>query len=195
MLRLSISSNKHGNVFKDFETQLELDNYVQEITESEHWGKNDRWVNADQEDVSNAIETREVEISPATSEVVDPESGEILTEAIPAKTITEYRLAAEYTIQQEDITAQVLTESLINDGKSRQELGALVIAKVYSINESKNISAQQFAAMIADANLERIERMLWTGSLRTAKMMIQALDNTYFTPDEKSTILSMLENY
>ena len=86
-------------------------------------------------------------------------------------------------------------QNKVSEGKKRQELGAEIIAKVYAINESKGLTAQAFSAMISDANLERIERLLWTGSLKTAKMMIQALDDTYFSIDEKSEILEMLSSY
>jgi len=141
------------------------------------FGKPERWVKEGQEDISSALETRE-NIDPKTQE-----------------SFTEYKLAAEYEIVQEDITEKIDEQTRVNEGKNRQEIGASVIAKVYAINESKNISPEVFAALIADVNLERIERMLWTGSLRTAKLMIQALDNTYFTTQEKQSILDMLTNY
>lgn len=39
MIRLTINSQKHGEVYKDFSTQEELDAYIAEVTESKHWGE------------------------------------------------------------------------------------------------------------------------------------------------------------
>lgn len=158
-----------------FKTQEEVDAWLLKGKLEKYWGKPERWVREDQEDVSQALETREVQNI----------EGSYL----------EYKLAAEYTIEQMDITAQVNQENLLQEGRQRQELGAEIIAKVYSINESKQITPEQFSAIMVDSNLERIERMLWTGSLKTAKLMIQALDNTYFTADEIQSILDLLSDY
>lgn len=177
-----------------FSTQEEADTWIATCVANSSWGKPERWVKENEEDISGATSTREIELVPAIPEILD-ENGNVLNPAIPAATETEYFLLAEYTVQQLDVTAELAQQALVEDGVARQNLGAAVIAKVYSINESKNISAEAFAAMIADANLERIERMLWTGSLRTAKLMIQALDTAYFTAEEKQSILDMLTNY
>ena len=176
MIKVEIK-NKDGIVgwSARFSTQQEADSWINSCIENNCWGKPERWVREDQEDVSQALETREVQNI----------EGSYL----------EYKLAAEYSIEQLDITTQINQENLLQEGRQRQELGAEIIAKVYTINESKNISAEAFANLIADSNLERIERMLWTGSLKTAKLMIQALDNTYFTNEEKQSILDMLADY
>lgn len=189
----NLSTNSIGWAAQ-FDTQEAADAWIQAEIANNSFGKPERWVRESQEDVSHALETRTVEDFPAQDEIKD-EDGNVIQGAKEAETHIEYKLAAQYTVEQTDITAQVQQDTLIQDGKKRQDLGAAVIAKVYSINEGKNISQAAFAAMIADANLERIERMLWTGSLRTAKLMIQALDNTYFTTNEKSSILDLLADY
>lgn len=158
-----------------FNSEVEKDNWIAQEINNNSWGKPDRWVKAEDEDVSQALETR----------IIGSEINQY----------TEYRLPAEYSIVQEDITSIIEMQNKVSEGKKRQELGAEIIAKVYAINESKGLTAQAFSAMISDANLERIERLLWTGSLKTAKMMIQALDDTYFSIDEKSEILEMLSSY
>lgn len=91
--------------------------------------------------------------------------------------------------------AELQKEIAIIMGLKTQELGAKIIAAVYAINESKQISPETFAALLADPNISRIERLLWSGSLKTAKMLIQALDNTYFSEEEKASILAMLADY
>ena len=175
MIEVKIFKNNIQTNGAKFETQELADAWLNQEMAKNSFGKNERWVKENEEDISQALETREVQNIQGS--------------------YTEYKLAAEYTIEQVDVTAQVNQENLLQEGRKRQELGAEVIAKVYSINEAKNISAETFAALIADSNIERIERMLWTGSLKTAKLMIQALDNTYFTNEEKQSILDMLADY
>lgn len=176
MIKVSIL-NKQNEVgwFAQFNTQQEADIWINQEINNNSWGKPDRWVKAEDEDVSQALETR----------IVDNGISQY----------TEYRLPAEYSIAQEDITSIIEVQNKVSEGKKRQELGAEIIAKVYAINESKNIDAITFNALMSDSTIERIERLLWTGSLKTAKVLIQTLDNTYFTPEEKQSILDMLISY
>ena len=51
------------------------------------WGKPERWVTADEEDVTGALETRVVEVEGVQ--------------------VTEYKMPAQYTIQIEDMTAEI----------------------------------------------------------------------------------------
>lgn len=260
MLKITINSQKHGICWLEFSTQADVDAYVQSVTDSQHWGLNQRW-EALSEAPSNALDTRIITDVPGIPGIAASYSGSDLglatvvsiqansagvsgniqlnfdgsstisatisnwnaanatnlislisgdgsqipqkgslnlsggTDAIPAITHQEYLLPAEWSYTTEDVTVQYQQDQLIADGKTRQELGAQVIAKVYAINESKNLTPDQFNALMADTTLERIERLLWTGSLATAKLMIQALDNTYFTADEINSILSMLVDY
>jgi hypothetical protein len=78
------------------------------------WGKPERWVREGDEDITAAVETREVEITPA---VFDDEGQEIT----PAETVTEYKLAAEYTIEVEDITAEIEAQKAKEQEKAQAE--------------------------------------------------------------------------
>lgn len=82
----------------------------------------------------------------------------------------------------------------MQDGLKAQALGAKIIARVWSINEAKQLSPQDFNALISDQNLAKIERLLWSGSLKTAKVLIQMLDDSYFSEDEKTEILTMIDS-
>ncbi len=90
-------------------------------------------------------------------------------------------------------TIDIVTEFTAN-GLKAQEIGARVIAKVWAINEAKDIDAQSFGALRADTNLQNIERLLWNGSLKTAKILIQALDEQFFNTQEKLDIIAVLDN-
>lgn len=91
MLKINIK-NKQGLLgwSASFETQEEADNWIASQIENNCWGKSERWVKESDEDVSQALETRNVQVL--------------------ENSITEYKLAAEYTIEQEDITAQLTQE-------------------------------------------------------------------------------------
>lgn len=101
----------------------------------------------------------------------------------------------------EEVLAPIPEQSLlerefeIEQGLQAQALGAKILARVRAINESKDLSPQDFNTLMSDETLARIERLLWTGSLKTAKLLIQGLDNTFFTEEEKEDILDMLANY
>lgn len=193
---IKVQIKKQGIVTNSatFNSQEEADTWVSQEIQNKSFGKSERWVLDGMEDVSNAIDVRDRLVRDAIPESFDEETGEIIPE-IPAQYIAEYKLPAEYLVEYLDITSDLNEQTKLSEGKARQELGSLIIAKVYSINEGKNINAQQFSALMSDPTLERIERLLWTGSLRTAKLMIQNLDNTYFTDNEKASILSILSDF
>ena len=193
---IKVQIKKQGIVTNSatFNSQEEAEAWVSQEIQNNSFGKSERWVLDGMEDVSNAIDVRDRLVRDAIPESFDEETGEIIPE-IPAQYIAEYKLPAEYLVEYLDITSDLNEQTKLSEGKARQELGSLIIAKVYSINEGKNINAQQFSALMSDPTLERIERLLWTGSLRTAKLMIQNLDNTYFTDNEKASILSILSDF
>lgn len=93
----------------------EIDVWLSFLLASSYFGKPERWVTQEQEDISNAIETRQVEVTPA---VVD-EQGQVIEPAVFA---TEYKLAAEYQIVVEDISAEIEAKNKKQEkAKQRQE--------------------------------------------------------------------------
>lgn len=164
-----ITINSKGNQYwlnKDDQSSLDL--YIQECIDSECWGRN-----AYDQVIS----------------LVKDENGNILQE----EQIIHHE--SEWSYEIEDITIKSSIEQKVKEGLAAQSLGAEIIAKVWAINESKELNAQQFNAILQDQTLQNIERLLWNGSLKTAKLLIQSLDNTYFSNDEKQSILDMLINY
>lgn len=112
--------------------------------------------------------------------------------------ITLYTFAAEFQIIATDITAQLATAKLFQDGLAAQEVGAQAIAQVYVINEQKfalgNLTTQQFQTILNDATLQTIERLLTNGSLQTAKTMIAAYSSPYFSADDIASVIAILNN-
>ncbi len=79
----------------------EADLWLADCLAKNKFGKPERWVTAltPDEDITLALETRQVEVSPA---ILDDQGVEVE----PAKFVTEYKLAAEYTIEIEDVTSE-----------------------------------------------------------------------------------------
>lgn len=72
-------------------------------------------------------------------------------------------------------------------------IGASILAHIRHINVKKNMTDQQFLAMIADTDLAFIERLLWLGSFETAKLFIQAYAGSHFTQAEKDSIIALVD--
>ena len=109
MIKIIVKNNANVIMFDPiFETQDLADAWLNRMLSARVFGKPERWVREGEEDTSNALETLEVEDLAAT-------------ETEPAITHIEYRLPAEYTIEQEDVSAQVEQEEI-----NRQALQYLV---------------------------------------------------------------------
>ena len=111
MIEIKIFKNNIQTNGAKFETQELADAWLNQEIAKNSFGKNERWVTQDQEDISNALESRIIEFFPAQPAILD-ENSNIIQEAIPAVTKTEYRLAADYIIEQVDISTQVEQERI-----------------------------------------------------------------------------------
>lgn len=105
-------------------------------------------------------------------------------------------VAAGYTIAQSDVTAQYALQQATVQALKNQSIGATIVATVAATNESKlaaqTMSEQTFTTLLADQNVANIERLLWNGSLVTAKSLIQSSNlSAYYTSDEIASILAM----
>lgn len=115
-----------------FEPNVTADVWIADCLAKGKFGKPERWVREGDEDISEAIETREVEVYaaiPAITEMrevlipavvdeagveIEPERTEMqefeVSPAVPAVTVTEYKLKAEYEIVIEDLTQEIEAE-------------------------------------------------------------------------------------
>lgn len=178
MIRIQIKKDGIVGWYLDFQNQEEADAFKEiALTRGEApWGKHERWIGPDiegqyPEDISQAIESREVQ-------VID-------------KTIIEYKLPAEYVIEQVDITQELELEKRKQAAMAAQAKGAEIIAYVTAINDSKAITIEQVQALLMDPMLQEIQQLLWVGALQTAKKLIEAYNNPFYTADEKANILAM----
>lgn len=181
-------------------SQEEANHWISQGISENWWGKPERWLSPDisgeiyGENIENALDSRVVIDRPGQEAVFDDEENEI-SPATEEQSHTEYLFAAEYTIEQSDTTAQDQLETATAQALKNQDIGSIVVARVAAVNEQKltngSMTQQQFNALLADQNIANIERLLWNGSLITAKSLISALDNTYYSDEEKAGILAM----
>ena len=117
-------------------------------------------------------------------------SGNLLVPAVPPDTVN---VPDAFTIEITDVTAEYALNAAIELGLKRQEKGRAILAKVFAINGSKNLSQEVFLTLLSSPVLANIERCLQNGSLTTAKSIIQGMDETYYTTQEKASIISDID--
>lgn len=183
MLKIEIK-NKQG-VMKwgaKFETQEEADAWISENILKNTWGKPERWV------WDSDLQKEGLNSEDAIDSNVINYFGE---------NKTYYKFEKEYEIIQTDITEQVEEEIGIEEQLRKQVIGQKIIAIVSYINskklESGQMSIPTFQAMLADVTIQSIERLLWNGSINTAKQLIGLLDDTYWSDAEKQSIISKID--
>lgn len=98
-----------------------------------------------------------------------------------------------------DLTAIKQKEKRIKTARSRIEFGAELMAETVAINEERFelglLSPETFAAMLADPTLFKIERLLWNGSIKSAKTLIQNIDDTFFTSSHKQYLIDRMDAF
>lgn len=102
----------------------------------------------------------------------------------------------DYTAEIIDISQVVKKQNLISLAKKRIEFGSDIISEIIAINEERlelgTISDEQFTAMLEDPLLFKIERLLWNGSIMTAKTLIQSMSDDYYNAAQKEYILDKM---
>jgi hypothetical protein len=100
MITVTITNKKDSRVGwqATFANQDLADAWIAKVGAEAQLGKPERWVTEQQEDVAEAIDTREVDIE------ANEERG------TPARTETQYLMPAEFNVEQEDIAAKLAQE-------------------------------------------------------------------------------------
>lgn len=188
MIKVQIKKNNIVTNQAKFNTQEEAEAWFLENKQTGVFGKPGGWYNENQlttEEKLSAVEVAEVE---------NPYKGENEPEKINI-----YKIEDSFTHEYIDTTLDDKKEERFSKGKKRQEQGASIIAQVYGINEEKvengTFDNAKIQSLLADTSLFQIERFLFNGSLQTAKFLIQGLDNTFYTNDEKSFIIGLIDSY
>jgi hypothetical protein len=122
---------------------------------------------------------------PVTQPVPNPEA--------PMTTQRRTLVIGEKTPEHAAAEAAEAMQAFMDRGEKAQAVGAKIIAAVWAMNESKEIDAAAFSAIMADENLKQIERLLWNGSLKTAKTLIQSLGTELFSAEEKAQVIALID--
>lgn len=166
MLRLIIKSQKHGESYRDFNNQAEINEFLDE--KGDHFGR-----------------LAFVETIPA---LVD-DQGNIVEEeyTINREATVEYQVI--------DVTDEVNEENLFKRRLNNQQFGASLLADIAEMNSKKQYTLVQFEQLMSDQALATIERLLWSGSLVLAKGLISSYSGSWYTEQEKELIVNKINNY
>lgn len=93
------------------QSQEECNSWLTKEESNGSFGKPERWVTDDQENITNALETRVVVTREYQAEVLDENSAVIIPES-PEVSHLEYKMAAEYSVEIIDVTAQLQQEQI-----------------------------------------------------------------------------------
>jgi len=186
MIRIEVTRVINGqNVITnraDFETQEQADLMIQNSVESKAFGQNPRWVSSNDPgfefiDITGAIQT---EVT------TDPDTGQ---------SITRYLLPADYVIHQIDVAAEYEKRAGLKFASESIDLGAEILILIHYMNDQKNLTEDQFAAFLSNQTYANIERLLRTGSLKTAKTLIQGLGRSFYSGPEILEVISIIDTF
>ena len=100
--------------------------------------------------------------------------------------------SGEWTVEQEDFTEKIEIGQLVQESLGLQDRAKLIIANIYAINKRKNISIEQFNAILDDPLLQKIERLISQGSLSSAAYYIDDVEDQFYSENERAFIKSLL---
>lgn len=104
-----------------------------------------------------------------------------------------------YVAEIVDISAVIRRLGKKKNALLRLDMGVDIISDLIVINEERfelgQLSQEQFVAMLNDPTLYKIERLLWNGSLKLAKSMIEAVPDTYYTALHKEQIITKISTF
>lgn len=94
---------------------------------------------------------------------------------------------------EQDIISQ--ENQAIQDGVNAIEKGKKIVAYINFLNRQKNLTIEQFQQILADADLQLIERLCLNGSIASARFQINQYipDGTLITQDDKDKILAFID--
>ncbi|HZX13697.1 MAG TPA: hypothetical protein VFF49_04780 [Thermodesulfobacteriota bacterium] len=176
MKKIEVKKNGVVTHAGTFETQELVDAWVAKEIDNNSWGKPERWVRAEAEDISNALEQRVIQTE--------------------FETYTEYKLASEYTIEITDVTAEFEERSKIQKRTKKRFFGEYMIDKIAASNEAKNLTIEQIEAFMSDTTIFSLREHLWAGNIDTFITKLTASDvSAFFTTEEKAYVIAVCQAF
>ena len=166
-----------------FPTQTEADAWVADNVANNSWGKPLRWltlVEADLEGLSVASNESRVR-------GMDDMGHDVI----------EYKVDAEYSIEVLDATAEYAEELAEQESSEAFQLSMQLKIKIRALNIKKLKSgawnAGKWNQFRNDATMKQIQAAIDTASFNEAKVLVQSVNEDYYSADEKSKILSAID--
>jgi hypothetical protein len=190
MKKVLVIKNNEVVQFVNFETQEMADAWIEMLASTAAWGFPERWV-ADHFAGIGGFGESALGMSDAQkalaidSRVVESDFG----------SYTEYKFAAEYTVEIEDITAQVAEQKAIQKYLARIQFGQRLMAELAAKNkaalDTQSMTQEQVLAL--KQALGPVKDFLTEGSLGFALAAIQSLNSIPL--ELKNYFVSLIEDY
>lgn len=87
----------------------------------------------------------------------------------------------EFTIEIEDISAQVAAQQRLQQRKDKRTFGENMIDQLAVINETSNVSGAALEALVLDPDFMVVKEFLWDGSLKSAYNKILTIESKILT--------------
>jgi hypothetical protein len=178
MVKVAVTNNKGQSFSAKFETQEQTDAWVQQEIEKNSWGLGARWERA------NGLS------SPA------PGFTETRTAVVDGANITEYFYPSEYTIAQQDATAEKVEEQILSgvvDDEAKGQEVSRQLSKLLRTKLSKgDITVEQLAAFVETEEVKSVERYLDRGYLTLVVPIITQGKFALISEEEKAYFLRLL---
>lgn len=169
MITRILVTQKDGQKFKADSSQFpnssfeNLEQWKQTQIQNNAWGKPERWVRPDSgEDLSQALTSRPIE---------GEDEGNL-----------EYKMPAEYTVEESDVTEEIEGQKAIEDTRSDRQFCLDMIDEIATFNKG-NASDEQVLTLFTDIKYVGIIAALLSGGGKPAKQLM-ALHGPALYPQE-----------
>lgn len=175
MIKAKILKNGIVTHASEHENQAAATVWVESTKPSGAFGKVERWLREDEfttEQLHYALDSQERELG------------------------TYYKFAQEFTVEYEDITAEIAAAKKLSDRSSKRQFGQLLVDKIATMNDAKGLSHEQVDAFMLHPLIVNLKAHLEAGNIDT---FIYKLNNSnvsaFFAAEEKAAVISECETF
>lgn len=168
----------HGAKLK---TQEDVDNWIANQASVGAWGKSSGFYPISKltpEELAQEISRKTVD-----------DFGNLLTEPL-------IEIPAQYTIEQTDITSQIVAQDKLLLRAKKRQFGESLIDQISVLNDSKLPTFEQVDALMGNALITSLREHLWSGNIDTFVTKLIASDvSQFFTTDEKNNVITQCQAF
>lgn len=183
MKKVEITNNKTGQKYgAKFDDDIKMQVWIDEQSKIKAWGRPERsyLVKLESDLPKNELPSDLLKV-----EDVDTKDG----------ILHRYTFKADFTITITDITTDITDQFKMRKLKESRDIGNSALDLIGFFNSKNNKTKAELKAMFKDPKISFIIILLQTGALSIAKDEITALDNTFFTDQEKAQIILKIDTF